>query len=256
VALAFPEGVDLGGPCGRASAAKLAARRRPWCGEQRSSLVPQVLGAAQPGGGEADVDTVDVRMSRKISVMACLAEQVIEAHRRWEQLGKGGIAKTIQEIPRSPAASDLFGDATRRRSHEPILVCSEPRTTSLTVDALTSPNLIPRLLGMGSGDVAGGQLELLLLATVAGLGSGHGYAIIAGLRDRSRGTFDLPEGSVYPALQRLERQDLLTSGWDDGTTRPRRVYRLTDAGHRALAERRQRWRTVATSVNRVLRWVS
>ena len=57
-----------------------------------------------------------------------------------------------------------------------------------------------------------GNLDLLLLSVLAA-GPSHGYAIISALREQSGGTFDLPEGTIYPALHRLEDAGLLTSTW-------------------------------------------
>ena len=74
-----------------------------------------------------------------------------------------------------------------------------------------------------------GNLDLLLLSLLAS-GPAHGYAIISALRDRSGGTFDLPEGTIYPALHRLEDAGLLTSTWAQAEGRRRRVYGLTDQG--------------------------
>ena len=79
-----------------------------------------------------------------------------------------------------------------------------------------------------------GNLDLLLLSVLAP-GSAHGYAIISALRARSEGTFDLPEGTIYPALHRLEDAGLLASDWADASGRRRRVYALTDKGAAALA---------------------
>jgi PadR family transcriptional regulator, regulatory protein PadR len=78
------------------------------------------------------------------------------------------------------------------------------------------------------------HLDLLLLSVLAA-GPRHGYAIISALRERSGGTFDLPEGTVYPALHRLEDGGLLASSWADVTGRRRRVYGLTDNGARTCA---------------------
>jgi DNA-binding PadR family transcriptional regulator len=64
--------------------------------------------------------------------------------------------------------------------------------------------------------------------------------------------FDLAEGTVYPALQRLERTGLVRSDWSDAPGRRRRVYALTDAGRRALAEQRTAWRRFAAAVDAVL----
>ena len=68
---------------------------------------------------------------------------------------------------------------------------------------------MPSFLGM---DLRG-HLDLLLLATLARTGPSHGYALITALRDNSSGTFDLPEGTVYPVLHRLELAGLLGSRW-------------------------------------------
>jgi DNA-binding PadR family transcriptional regulator len=95
------------------------------------------------------------------------------------------------------------------------------------------------------------HLDLLLLACVRD-GPQHGYAIIDALRERSRGWFDLPEGTVYPALHRLEDTRLLASRWVDGSPRPRRVYALTPAGRKALARRDREWVDFVASVGAVL----
>src|SRR5260370_37942466 len=79
-----------------------------------------------------------------------------------------------------------------------------------------------------------GHLDFLLLSVLAA-GPAHGYAIISALRERSEGTFDLPEGTIYPALHRLEDAELLSSSWATVGGRPRRVYALTDARAAALA---------------------
>jgi PadR family transcriptional regulator PadR len=88
-----------------------------------------------------------------------------------------------------------------------------------------------------------GHLDLLLLSVLSA-GPAHGYVIITKLRERSEGTFDLPEGTVYPALHRLETSGLLGS--------PRRVYALTTKGAAALADGRTEWRRFALGVQTVL----
>jgi len=97
-----------------------------------------------------------------------------------------------------------------------------------------------------------GHLDLLLLAALRDGGPAHGYAIIASLRERSLGAFDLPEGTVYPALQRLERDGLVGSEWDASAARRRRVYWLTPAGASVLAAKRQDWRDFARGMRAVL----
>jgi PadR family transcriptional regulator, regulatory protein PadR len=98
-----------------------------------------------------------------------------------------------------------------------------------------------------------GNLDLLLLSVLAA-GPAHGYAIISALRDRSEGTFDLPEGTIYPGLHRLERAGLLGSSWTDAEGRKRRVYALTDKGAAALAAEQTEWRRFASGMQAVVGW--
>jgi PadR family transcriptional regulator PadR len=98
-----------------------------------------------------------------------------------------------------------------------------------------------------------GHLDMLLLSILEPRAA-HGYAIIEELHERSGGTFDLPEGTVYPALHRLERAGLLSSAWkDDPGVRRRRVYEVTRKGHTALAAQRNEWQAFSDGVNAVLR---
>ena len=79
-----------------------------------------------------------------------------------------------------------------------------------------------------------GHLDMIVLAALAS-GPAHGYAVIQEIRQRSGGAFDLPEGTIYPALHRLEQGGLLSSRWSVGDSgRQRRVYSLTRSGRRAL----------------------
>jgi PadR family transcriptional regulator PadR len=96
-----------------------------------------------------------------------------------------------------------------------------------------------------------GNLDLLLLSVLA-TGPGHGYSVISRLRERSRGAFDLPEGTVYPALHRLEAAGLLASSWDSASGRKRRIYQLTPAGQESLAEQARQWRSFNGSVALVI----
>lgn len=82
-------------------------------------------------------------------------------------------------------------------------------------------------------------------------GPAHGYALIELLRERSGGFFELPEGSVYPALHRLERAGLVESGWSEAGGRRRRVYDLTARGRRAVTQRRREWRSFAAAVDAI-----
>jgi DNA-binding PadR family transcriptional regulator len=96
-----------------------------------------------------------------------------------------------------------------------------------------------------------GHLDLMLLATLQRLGEGHGYAVISALREESGGTFDLPEGTVYPALHRLERDGLIASRWTTDAARRRRVYALTPEGRTAAAARRREWARFADGMTKV-----
>jgi len=97
-----------------------------------------------------------------------------------------------------------------------------------------------------------GHLDGLLLAVLE-TGPAHGYAVIEALRAASGGTFDLPTGTVYPALRRLEEDDLVTSAWQEaGGERRRRVYTLTAKGRKALAAQRESWQTFSGAVSAVL----
>jgi len=96
-----------------------------------------------------------------------------------------------------------------------------------------------------------GHLDLLLLAVLAD-GPAHGYAVLARLRDRSDGAFDLPEGTIYPALHRLEKAGLLSSSWSSETGRRRRTYTLSAKGQRAIRDKRRGWDEFSRAVASVL----
>ena len=96
-----------------------------------------------------------------------------------------------------------------------------------------------------------GHLDLLLLATLNDREL-HGYALIEELKQGSGGTFDLPEGTIYPALHRLERSGVLASRWSSESGRRRRVYRLTRKGANALDERKRAWQQFSRGVDLVL----
>jgi len=93
-----------------------------------------------------------------------------------------------------------------------------------------------------------GHLDLVLLGMLAGAPS-HGYALISAMRERTEGVLDLPEGSVYPALHRLEDLGLVSSEWTPLAGRRRRLYRLTPAGAEALAGERREWRSLVTAID-------
>ena len=96
-----------------------------------------------------------------------------------------------------------------------------------------------------------GTVELLILEVVS-QGSSYGYAIVQAVATSSRGDVDLKEGSLYPALHRLERQKLLSSSWSEVDGRRRKYYKMTAAGRRVLEAKRQKWLRFASGVNNVL----
>ena len=97
----------------------------------------------------------------------------------------------------------------------------------------------------------GGTLEMMMLEILTH-GDSYGYEIVQTVLSRSGGRFELKEGSLYPALHRLERQKLVGSYWTEHDGRRRKYYKLTAAGRKALAARRQEWEAFATGVNGVL----
>jgi len=99
------------------------------------------------------------------------------------------------------------------------------------------------------GEMLKGHLDMIVLAALSS-GPAHGYAVIQEIRRRSGGAFDLPEGTVYPALHRLENSGLLGSRWTTSESgRQRRVYSLTGRGRRALADHHARWRRFADAIS-------
>lgn len=96
-----------------------------------------------------------------------------------------------------------------------------------------------------------GTVEMMMLEVIS-LAPTYGYQIVQTVLERSNGQFELKEGSLYPALHRLERQSLLESYWTEYEGRRRKYYKLTASGKKALAARRTEWKAFATGVNGVL----
>ncbi|KJC44042.1 PadR family transcriptional regulator [Bradyrhizobium sp. LTSP885] len=102
------------------------------------------------------------------------------------------------------------------------------------------------------GETLKGHLDMIVLAAVEAAPA-HGYAIIDEIRRRSGGAFDLPEGTVYPVLHRLEASQLLSSHWEKSPIgRRRRVYALTKRGKASMVERRTSWVQFSSAVNGLL----
>jgi transcriptional regulator len=102
------------------------------------------------------------------------------------------------------------------------------------------------------GEMLKGHLDMIVLAALAA-GPAHGYGIIQEIRRRSRQAFDLAEGTIYPALHRLEEAGLLASRWVTAESgRRRRVYALTRRGERALVGHRAVWRQFSDAMGALL----
>jgi PadR family transcriptional regulator len=101
-------------------------------------------------------------------------------------------------------------------------------------------------------DALRGHLDSLILAALED-GPRHGYAITEALLARTGGEVDVPTGTLYPALRRLERAGYLRGEWSTVAGRERRTYRLTPSGRRVLAAQRHEWQAFADVISRALR---
>ena len=101
-------------------------------------------------------------------------------------------------------------------------------------------------------DALRGSLDLLILKTLS-LAPMHGWGINQRVQQISKGVLEVNQGSLYPALQRLEKAGLVTSDWDTtDNNRRARYYRLTATGHRALGDELENWRRFAAGLEAVL----
>jgi transcriptional regulator len=102
-------------------------------------------------------------------------------------------------------------------------------------------------------DALRGSLDLLILKTLS-LSAMHGWGISQRVQQMSDGEFAMNQGSLYPALQRLEKGGLITSEWGvTDNTRQARYYRITAAGRRALGREVESWKRFAAALDAVLR---
>jgi len=109
---------------------------------------------------------------------------------------------------------------------------------------------------MARADSFQGSIDLLVLKILSRRPGLHGYAIMSAIKERSGEVLWAEEGSLYPALHRMEEAGWLRATWitkDKG--RRLRVYRLTVEGGKQLSKEESRWQTVTSAVNRVLRTV-
>ena len=96
-----------------------------------------------------------------------------------------------------------------------------------------------------------GTLPTLILEAVQKEPS-HGYRIAQRIKERSQGVLDFKEGTLYPALHKLENEGLVASSEEIENGRPRRYYRITKSGRAALAKDRAEWRRVSQAVTLIL----
>ena len=107
---------------------------------------------------------------------------------------------------------------------------------------------------MAKTDSLQGTLDLLVLTLLSKRPRLHGYAIMAAIGEYSHDVLRAEEGSLYPALHRMEEAGWIRAEWvKKETGRRTRVYELTKAGREQLAAEEQRWQTVTSAVNRILR---
>jgi PadR family transcriptional regulator PadR len=101
-------------------------------------------------------------------------------------------------------------------------------------------------------DLPQGTLDLLILRIVA-LGPNHGYAIAQRIQQISRDVVQVQQGSLYPALHRLENRGLLTAAWKETETgREAKFYRLTPKGRKQLKEETESWARLTGAIGLIL----
>ena len=107
---------------------------------------------------------------------------------------------------------------------------------------------------MAKQDALQGALDLMVLKLLLKRPRLHGYAIMKAIEESSRGVLQVEEGSLYPALRRMEDEGWLRAEWvsREGGRRAR-VYEITAAGKKQLAAEENRWQVSTSAVNRVLR---
>src|SRR5690242_13254342 len=109
---------------------------------------------------------------------------------------------------------------------------------------------------MPKPDSLQGSLDLLVLKILARRPGSHGYAIMTAIQERSGEVLKAEEGSIYPALHRMEEAGWVRARWvTKETGRRARIYEITPAGLTRLTAEEARWRAVTSAVNRVLRTV-
>lgn len=111
-----------------------------------------------------------------------------------------------------------------------------------------------RGLGIPKPDSLQGSLDLLVLKILSRRARLHGYAIMSAIQEISGEVLRVEEGSLYPALHRMEEEGWIRAEWITKDSGKRaRMYELTPAGRKQLGAEESRWQAVTSAVNRVLR---
>ena len=101
-------------------------------------------------------------------------------------------------------------------------------------------------------DILQGTLDMLILKAVS-LGPLHGYGILVRIQQVSKDALQIPQGSLYPALYRLEHRGWIDAEWGESENkRKAKYYRLTGAGRKQLKSERQEWKRLAAAIGDVL----
>ena len=104
------------------------------------------------------------------------------------------------------------------------------------------------------GELLPGTLDMLILKAVS-LKPLHGYGVLLRIRQISGDALEIPQGSLYPALYRLEHQDLISAEWAQSENNRRaKYYRLTTVGRKQLAKEEESWNQLTRAVGKVLRF--
>jgi len=107
-------------------------------------------------------------------------------------------------------------------------------------------------MGKGKSDLLQGTLDMLILKTLAG-GAMHGWGISQRIEQVSAGVLSVNQGSLYPALYRLEQQGLISAEWGNSeNNRAAKYYTLTKTGRRQLTEETVNWSRLSTAINLIL----
>ena len=137
----------------------------------------------------------------------------------------------------------------------PAFQCTRERVVEPLTAAENGATIVPSMsMGAPKKDHLLGKLDLLVLRILANGGSMHGYAIAERIEQLSQHILQVGEGSLYPALHRMNEADWIRAEWAaSDNNRKARYYKITAAGRRRLAEEESEWLRAADAISRVLR---